>query len=106
MLLKSLNEHDQYIKKSKDSLDEEMSEMRHELDSLEPSPHSDTVTPKIIVTAPVSMGTSPVDNPTGLNNPIPHNSRKDNYRWLLDSNGQPIYVPPVMALKSIKDKLL
>ncbi len=41
------------------------------------------------------MGTSSVDNPTGPNDLNPHNSRMDNYRWLLDSNGQPIYVPPV-----------
>ncbi len=34
--------------------------MRRELDSLMPSPHSDTVIPTVIVTAPVSMGMSPV----------------------------------------------
>ncbi len=95
VLLKLLKEQDQNTKKLKDLLDEEIAEMRCELTSLKPSPQSDTVTPKVIVTAPVSMGTSSVDNPNGPNDLNPHTSRMDNYRWLLDSNGQPIYVPPV-----------
>ncbi len=45
VLLKTLNELDQYTKRSKDLLDEEMAEMRRDLESLRPL-HCDTVTLK------------------------------------------------------------
>ncbi len=68
VLLKTLNEHDHYAKKSKDPLDEEKAEMRHDLELLRPL-HSDTIMPKIVVTVPVTYETSPVDRHTALNDP-------------------------------------
>ncbi len=66
--------------------------MRHDLESLKPS-HSDTVTPKIIVTAPVTEGTSPEDRITGSNDEITHHNTMDSSRWVLDCTGQPILIP-------------
>ncbi len=69
-----------------------MVEMRDDLELLRPS-HSDTVTPKVIVTAPVTEGISPVDRLTGSKEPISHQNRMDSSRWVLDSTGQPILIP-------------
>ncbi len=88
VLLKTLNEHDQYAKRSKDRLDEEMAEMRRDMESLRSSP-SDTVTPNVIVSAPATKGTSPVDGLTGLNDPSLHHNRTDNSGWVMDTTGQP-----------------
>ncbi len=93
VLLKTLSEHDQYTK-SKDLFDEEMAEMRHDLEFLRPS-HSDTVTPKTIVTASVTLGMSSVDRLTGSKYPITHQNRIDSIRWVLDTTGQPIFIPLV-----------
>ncbi len=43
VLLKTLNEHDTFQKRSKDLLDEEMAELRQELDSLKPSIDDDAI---------------------------------------------------------------
>ncbi len=94
VLLKTFTKHDQYTKRFKDLLDEEMAEMRRDLESLRPS-QSDTVTPKATVTAPVTLGTSPVDRPAGWNDPITHQNRMDSSRWVLGTKGQPIFIPPV-----------
>ncbi len=56
VLLKTLNEHDQYTKQTKDLLDEEMAEMKFNLKSLRRSHNSDAVTTDAIVTVPVSFG--------------------------------------------------
>ncbi len=69
-----------------------MAEMRHDLELLRPS-HSDTITPKVVVTAPVTEGTSPVDRHTGLNDPSLHQNRLDSSRWVLDTTGQPFLIP-------------
>ncbi len=69
-----------------------MAEMRCDLESLRPS-HSDTIMPKVIVTAPVTEGTYPVDRHTGLKDPSPHQNRLDSSRWVLDTTGQPILIP-------------
>ncbi len=74
LLLKTLSEHGQYTKRSKDLLDEEMVEMRHGLQSLKLS-HSDIVTPKVIVAAPVTEGTSPLDRFICLNKPLTHQNK-------------------------------
>ncbi len=92
LLLKTLNEHNQYAKRSKDLLDEEIAEMRRDLELLRPS-YSDTITPKVVVTAPVTEGTSPVDRHTGLNDPSPHQNRLDSSRWVLDATGQTFLIP-------------
>ncbi len=92
VLLKILNEHDQYAKRSMDLLDEEMAEMMRNLELLRPS-HSDTITPKVVVTAPFTEGTFPVDRHTGLNDPSPHQNRLDSSRWVLDFTGQPFLIP-------------
>ncbi len=56
VLLKTLKEHDQYTKRSKDLMDEEIAEMRRELDSLKPIPQSDTIKPeRVFVAAPASF---------------------------------------------------
>ncbi len=69
-----------------------MAEMRHNLESLRPS-HNDTVMLKVIVTAAVTEGTSPIDRLTGLNSPLTHQNRMDSSRWVLDATGQPILIP-------------
>ncbi len=86
VLLKTLNEHDQCAKRSKDRLDEEMAEMTHDLESLRPST-SDTVTPNVIVSAPATEGMSPIDGLTGLND------RMDSSRSVLDTTGQLLLTP-------------
>ncbi len=68
-----------------------MAEMRHDLELLRPS-HCDTITPKVVVTAPVTEGMSPVDRHTGLNEPSPHQDRLDSNRWVLDATGQPFLI--------------
>ncbi len=120
VLLKTLKEHDQYTKRSKDLMDEEIAEMRRELDSLKPIPQSDTIKPeRVFVAAPASFGSHmpPLDESKCWSNSNPHVNGNGNYKWIIDHNGQPIYVPSiilkeliwqlmVMVLKSIKDKLL
>ncbi len=66
--------------------------MRHDLESLRPSP-SDAVTPNVIVSAPATEGTSPVDRRTGLNDTSPHQTRMDSSRWVMDTTGQPLLIP-------------
>ncbi len=66
--------------------------MRHDLELLRPS-QNDTVTPKVIVTAPVTEGTFPVNRRTSSNDPISHQNRMDSSRWVLDSTGQPFLIP-------------
>ncbi len=70
-MLKTLNEHDQYTERSKDLMDEEMAEMRRDLESLRPL-HCDKVTPKVIVSAPVTMRTSQAEMHTASNDPQTH----------------------------------
>ncbi len=75
LLLKTLKEHKQYTNRSKDLLDEEMAEMKCELDSLKPSLQSDPIMPKrAIVAAPASVGSNnpPEGNTTGRNDSNPH----------------------------------
>ncbi len=93
VLLKTLNEHNQYAKRSKDLLDEEMAEMRCDLESLRPSHKGDAITTEVIVTAPVTMGMFPVDTPAGSNDSSSHQNRLDSCRWVLDYSGQPIFIP-------------
>ncbi len=95
VLLKTLNEHEKFQKISKDLLDEEMADLRQELDSLKPSIDDDTVIPKkIIVAAPVY---DDIPNPPTIHvrrsMSDPHASRTNNYKWIIDQNGQHIYVP-------------
>ncbi len=53
-----------------------MVEMRRNLESQRPS-HSYIVMSEVIVTVPVTEGTSPVDRHNGLNDPSTHQNRLD-----------------------------
>ncbi len=96
VLLKTLNEHDKFQKRSKDLLDEEMADQRRELDSLKQSIDDDAVIHKhVIVAAPVYVD---IPNPptinVGRNMCNPHAHGTENYNWIIGHNDQPIYVPP------------
>ncbi len=108
VLLKTLNEHEKFQKRSKDLLDEEMADLRRKLDSLKPSIDDDAVIPKkIIVAAPVY---DDIPNPptmhVGRSMSDPHASGMDNYKWIIDQNGQPIYVPSHTEGNSINSSVI
>ncbi len=72
-----------------------MADLRRELASLKPSIDDDAVIPKkIIVAAPVYED---IPNPptihVGRSMSNPHADGMGNYKWIIDHNGQPIYVP-------------
>ncbi len=80
----------------KDLLDEEMAEMRWDLNSLKPSSDHDTIMPKqVIVTAPIKVDSQypPTQQQVGRIDLIPHTSGTGNYKWIIDQNCQLIYVP-------------
>ncbi len=66
--------------------------MRRDLESSLRPLHIDTVIPKVIVSSPVTKGTSPVDILTGLNDPLTHHNRMNSSSWVLDFTGQPILI--------------
>ncbi len=87
VMLKTLKEHDEYAKRSKDLMDKEMAEMRREIDSLKPIPQSDTIKPeRVIVAVPASFGSHMLsaDESTGRSNSNPHVNGTGNYEWIIN----------------------